>query len=317
MVGDTDVVADHRFSIIYDGPELQSGRMSVRELAPALLATSDAFNAAARIVNPDASLPGLAMSATDRGSFHVLLHVTEPGFVDHIVDLLSARETVAVIAGAELIRIAVDAFRLLLKMSGRLIRRIHRDRPRPGQIAIEFDDGTTFETSEEVYDLVRDSDFRTAAHDMVEPLRPDAIETFTISDETNEVTVHASERNAFHVPPPADELLLDTTATSVVRLISIAFQDDNKWRVSDGDSAFWVRIADLEFLSRINRNEESFTAGDLLKVEMSVKQWRLAEGIKVDRVVTKVLRHIQASRQIELPLVTDEPDDSEDKPDAE
>lgn len=68
-------VSKTRFSIAYDGPAVESGAMDVRDLAPALLAVGQLFDAANSVLNEQRTTIGVNVQATARGSFEVVLEV--------------------------------------------------------------------------------------------------------------------------------------------------------------------------------------------------------------------------------------------------
>ncbi len=50
-----------------------------------------------------------------------------------------------------------------------------------------------------------------------------------------------------------------------LNIISLSFKDKNKWYVNDCQSSFYTTIEDLDFLRRVDENEE-FRKGDILRV---------------------------------------------------
>ena len=74
-----------KFSIAYDGPALHDGAMDVRDLAPALLAVGQLFDAANNILNSDHTKVSVNVTATGDGSFEVFLELAQT-HVQQIVD---------------------------------------------------------------------------------------------------------------------------------------------------------------------------------------------------------------------------------------
>ena len=89
----------------------------------------------------------------------------------------------------------------------------------------------------------------------------------------------------------------------------MAFAEGNKWRLNDGGSTFWATIADNSFLDRVNRREEVFAKGDVLRCEMRYEQFRSEAGLVTERTVTRVREHIPASRPVQ-PTLDDPGDDT-------
>lgn len=301
-------VADEQFVITYDGPALTTNRMDVRLLAPALLGVADLLQAANRVVNPGGGQPGLHIEASRPGSFAVELLLTDPSSaVNRVVDLFSGRESTAAANGFGILAAAMAATSFIVQLAPRKIRR--REDVRPGWVRITFDDNTTVELQNEAVALAEDLSFRRGAHQMVAPLQMQGIETVVISRQEKElVRVVREDLPGFEVPAAGDVLLSDQAREVALRLLNVAFVPGNKWRVSDGDSDLFVSMGDLQFLQRVETNQEAFSAGDLLRCELHTAQWQLQNGtIRNDHTVVRVLQHIQGPRTVPLPFEDSDP----------
>lgn len=299
-------MAEERLTVVYDGPDLSAGRMDVRDLAPALLGIADAVAATNAIVNPGSSRPGVAVSATNTGSFEVVLHVVEAGVLERTIDLLTGRETTAAVNLSGLVGVFLGGVGLVKKLHRRKIRRI--DPPRQGEVIVAFDDGTEIRVPEHTVDVARDVLFREAAKKAVEPLDEGHVDSLMIAQSTeSEVRVDAPDKPAFQVPEAEEEELPPSTSRRNLRLVNVAFTEGHKWRVTEGDEPFYVKVADMPFLQRVETNQEVFTAGDVLVVKLETKQWNTASGMRVEHTITEVLEHRPGPRQLPLPLAeTDE-----------
>lgn len=91
-----------RFAIAYDGPALRDGTMDVRDLAPALLAIGQLFDAANAIINRDAAQIKVEVRATSRGSFEIDFQLVQT-LTRQLVGLLSGDEITAAIHLKELV----------------------------------------------------------------------------------------------------------------------------------------------------------------------------------------------------------------------
>lgn len=109
------------------------------------------------------------------------------------------------------------------------------------------------------------------------------------------------ERHLFSAPAGQDELILEDTRKMAFSIVSLAFKEENKWRLSDGNSTINARISDAAFLSGVNNNETSFTKGDVLICEVKVTQWQTVSGAKTVYEVTRVIEHRHAATQISFP----------------
>jgi hypothetical protein len=65
------------FTIAYDGPALRDGAMDVRDLAPALLAVGQLFDAANTVLNRDQATVKISVTATGQGSFEISFEVLQ------------------------------------------------------------------------------------------------------------------------------------------------------------------------------------------------------------------------------------------------
>lgn len=114
---------------------------------------------------------------------------------------------------------------------------------------------------------------------------------------------------AFNITEPDDDLISDNVRIVAVRLVSLAFKEGNKWRISDGTSIFWASVHDLDFLQRVTSNEEVFARDDILRVRLRDQQFRMATGgFRMEHTIEKVLEHRQGTPQEQLPLDVGEPE---------
>ena len=60
------------------------------------------------------------------------------------------------------------------------------------------------------------------------------------------------------MPDTDDDTLLDSEREMVFEIVSVAFADSLKWRLSDGQTAFFAAIEDTEFLERVERWDRVF-----------------------------------------------------------
>lgn len=306
---DNEEVSTTEFKIRFEGPALDGHSMQVRDLAPALMALGESLNVIATITEPSAVPPGLAIKAAEPGSFEVLLQLADPSVFHRMQDLLIGDVVGAVLNAKELLITLGGSYALVKWLKGRRIKRVEVDTPKPGHVRIVDEQGNSIEVPTAAWTAAQDLRFREAARDAVAPLERDGIEALEIDSGpiAPKVRVDRDDRAAFEVPDVVEKPILDDTHETVLRLVNIAFNEDHKWKVSEGDATFWVQIEDLDFLERVSRGVEVFTAGDLLRVRLRHQQWSTSGLPRSERAVLKVIQHIPGPRQVALPF-TEDPD---------
>lgn len=292
-------VAEAEFAVTYDGPALASGRMPVRDLAPALLALGELFAEASLEAYPDREPVALNIRATAEGSFLVQLAIHSPDLWDQVVTFFSAP---AIVALTNLQTILIDGkaglFWLIKTLRG---RHIVSERPlEPGEVRLRLDDGSSLEVRADVLTLYRRPTVRRKARQVVEPLaRPGVQRVDFTSDEPEPLSVLADDLPAYEVVEPDEAPLSDREEVTVVSIVVASFEAGYKWRLSEGDTVFTASIEDPAFRARIDSGE-SFRKGDMLRCRMRVVQTQRDGGLHVERTVLEVLDHIARAVQLEL-----------------
>lgn len=101
-----------------------------------------------------------------------------------------------------------------------------------------------------------------------------------------------------NLPRPHTETpISDNTVTMALVLTqTLRRHHGNRWRFSDGEITFYACMLDENFIRRAN-NGEGFCKGDVLQVELSIKQTMTSSRISIDRQVLRVLEHQATGRQ--------------------
>jgi hypothetical protein len=105
--------------------------------------------------------------------------------------------------------------------------------------------------------------------------------------------VAASDVNAFEPSELGSrhEVLVTNEREEYLTILNLAFQPGNKWRLSDGRSAFFATISDQQFLDQVESGAR-FSKHDVLHCEIRQVQWRDDEGLHSDTEVLRVLEHL-------------------------
>ncbi|MCX6784208.1 MAG: hypothetical protein NT141_04080 [candidate division WWE3 bacterium] len=213
------------FSVIYDGPILQSHEMDVRDLAPALLAISDMLDEANTIVYGDKSKVQVNVKGSFKtGSFGIEFSVIQ----QPLHDLISALNSDSVSAACNLLGLlgfiglpGSGLIGLLVLLRNRKIKKITKDN---GKATIYVDEENIV-TEEKVIDLYASVKIRTSLQKVItEPLSKEGIETFATEQGGKINSISTDQKDYFKTPDVQDEPLKDETRTtflSSMRLLKI------------------------------------------------------------------------------------------------
>ncbi|AXF24804.1 hypothetical protein CUJ89_31705 [Burkholderia pyrrocinia] len=304
---DAGTLADmSHFRITYDGPALESSEMDVRELAPALLAIGDLLEASTQALCDDQVQPQVNVRGSFKtGSFGIDFTLAT-SLLGRMRDMLGGSEGAALANAVTILtalgiagpRVGKGLFAVLKWLRGRKIQRVEMQ----DHVAVLHVDGEKLEIELSVLTLLRDVSVREATARVLSPLAREGVTIFSAGTDTEVFeTVTRDEIAWFHVPERADVLILDESRKMAFSIVSLAFKDDNKWRLYDGASTIHAAITDANFLTRVDNNQISFSKGDVLVCHVRVQQWQTADGARTEYEVTDVLEHRPAARQIPLP----------------
>ena len=284
--------------------------MDVRDLAPALLAAGQLFDAANAELNGDKTSVKLNINATEGGSFEVFLEIGV-NFKAQIVGLFSGEDITAALQLKELAFASVAGLIWLVKIFwGRPPDKIEKGEGNNVKISI---DSLSIEIPLELFRLYQNIAVRDALEKLIRnPLQKDGIETFEVrhNGETQQI-VGKEEAEYFSSPKVLDEILVEDTRREAFTIISLTFKEDNKWRLFDGNASISALIEDEEFLYKVNTNMIAFAKGDLLICDVKMTQTRGINGLKTQYVVVRVLEHRTTARQIGMDFSADINDKSE------
>ena len=283
--------------MVYDGPALADGSMNVRDLAPAMMAVGSFFEAANRLTNGDNATVSVNVRATSPGSFHVAFEV---------VQVLQAVEVLGTDVG-DFLTTANALKALLIGGTGLtgglfwLIRRLRGRRPQvtrvnEGLYRLTVDD-ETYEVPMTLLRLYQDASVRRNIQDMVRPVKEPDIDRFMLQDAGQTVEEVTKEDVAAFDTPEYQDLILDEVNRKAFSIASLAFRENNKWRLTDGDSTFSVSMKDTEFQRKVNNNEIAFASGDILVCDLRTIQWQAERGVRSEYEVITVVAH-RPARQL-------------------
>ena len=286
-------------NVAYDGPALADGSMNVRDLAPAMMAVGGFFDAANRIANGGNASVRVNVRATSAGSFEVSFEVVQAlqaadVFGEDVRDFLTTANALkALLVGGGGVTAGIIALVKWLRGRRPQVKRINE------QLYTFTVDGETYEVPLELLRLYQDTGIRRNLQDMVKPVKEPEIDRVMLREAGRTVQeVTKDDVEAFDVPEYED-LILDETRRYAFSIVSLAFKQNNKWRLTDGQNTFSVQMNDEAFQRRVDDNDVAFAKGDVLVCDLRTIQWQVEDGVKSEYEVVQVVAHRQA-RQLSL-----------------
>jgi len=302
-------------TISFHGPAVDAGEIDIADLAPALLHFSDLFKEAHRALRLETPRLQVMVKATAANCFSVDISIVQ-SIGEQISQLGTwAAGKKAELEGVNLLleiilkggAIGASAWGLLsfLKfLKGKeLVSSVSTD---TGETTLITSDGDEFTLDTRVVLLMSDEAVRSKAHDFVSVMTKGGIERIVANDNTDdEIGVDISHKDvpAFDVPEISESPIEEPTVsqrTLTLKILSLSFKDDNKWRFTAGDESFYATVEDVDFLNQIDLNQVAFSKGDFLVCEVRETQIVTGAGLKFERAIEKVVKHMPGSRQLRL-----------------
>jgi hypothetical protein len=289
--------------LIYDGDGLKNHEINPRELSSAILGLDGLLNEANKTLNSNkARIQVKVKSNLETGSFRINFRI-EQNVIDKITDLLTSQNVEAVLNATELTAIIFGGAGCLWKLLKFLKnRKPAKKYKKDNLIIIEIED-ESFETNEKVVKLYENWQLRKSIEEMLSPLEKNGIDLCLVKPENSKEFFDAKkEEFEFFKCPPAKEVMIDEPVifNTNLNIISLSFKDKNKWYVNDGQSSFYTTIEDLDFLRKIDENEE-FRKGDILKVRIRREQFINEEQkLRTEYFIENVIEHKKPYQQMSL-----------------
>jgi hypothetical protein len=303
-----------KIRIAYDGSALENGSMDVNDLAPALIAFSSLVNRANEVIGNKQPIR-VMLKADDikKGSFDVILELVYTaleqaklfvGMADNsgitaLIDVLGWGKTCGGIAVG-------GVFWLIKKIKGQTITNITA--AENGYAKITLINGITIDVDEKTLKVYLDHEARERIEKVVEPLKRTGIDTFELrnpadyKDKHPAVAIEKDDLPYFKTPEltSLDEDAITNIQEMYVKIVSVVFDEKQKWRFSDGEIVFWAIIEDRAFWAEIENGTRAFRSGDKLKVKCEIHQYFDNGNPVTERRILEVLKVIERPTQIKL-----------------
>ena len=295
-VGGDDTMKRETLCVAYTGEAVDSGAMSVNDLAPALLALSNLIGEANGILNNDESTVDVRLNAHfERGSFEMSFELIQSlstqiklFFGDNFTleEILNYIGLFCTIGG-------VSLFQLIRWIRNRKIDKVEKVNKNTVRLKVEEE---TKEVSVATWTLYRSHKVKQQLEGVLHPLTKEGVDGFEVRDKDNKKTVERIESTELEIfNAPAEELT--STRIVIMKIVKLSFDRNLKWRFSTGESEFSAIITDKEFLDKVELGEIAFRIGDALKAEIISKQQVYNDSIKETITVTKVLEILEPEKK--------------------
>lgn len=194
------------FTLTYDGPALQDHEMDVRELAPAMLAVGELFDAMNILLNGEAAEVQVRVKAHEPGCFSVVFDILQ-SLRGGVVSFLSGDHVAAALNLKELLIGSCGLVWWIKRHRGRTPDKVEK---LSGNILRMHYDGETFDVPVQLLRLYQDIAVRHALEKVVyRPLQSPGIDLVEFGDRREPAQqVRSDDAEAFRTPEVPERILV-------------------------------------------------------------------------------------------------------------
>jgi hypothetical protein len=281
-------ITEDKLSLEYYGVAVEKGQLRAKDVARYILALDDFMSVVTReAYGKDATL-SMDVSGFRGQSFDV----------DFALQVIGLSSSAIFCTGSpkDLITLATDSIKACIHLAGNQPKKCTPDRD-DNTVKIENSNGNTQVFHIQTLNVVSDSKAANSLDTFIrEPLNK-GLSCVKLKSTKFDVQTEASANDADFFKPLDFELpLFKNTITIGLTIESPSFKDGNKWKLNDGQTSFYAEITDENFIDSVDKGER-FGKGDLLIVEMEIIQTKTPQGLKVEKIITKVKDHKEAPEQ--------------------
>ncbi|BAV32341.1 hypothetical protein SCL_0015 [Sulfuricaulis limicola] len=276
----------NQLSLIYSGPAVESGEMDAYEAGASIMAFGDFLGIVARAAYGDNAKIKTNIQGVGKGSFEIDFSIHAAGIAATIFSGISGPKDLC-----ELISQSFSIWKLLRGETPTKFS-IEGDR-----LIVETNNGTINYFHADVAKIVTDEKAGEAVGRFVKKNLENDIEQVRITSGSKQIAEAKKDEASSFVTVPTESLFSENTIKQGLIIESAVFKEGNMWKFYDGQTSFSAAIDDLNFLSRVDSGEERFGKGDMLIVDLLIKQSKTLGSFKTERRVKKVIEHRTIKQQ--------------------
>ena len=275
-----------KICVAYTGEAVNDGTMDVAELAPALLALSNFIGEANRVLNNDDSTIEVRVSAHfERGSFEMVFNLVRT--LSQQIKLLFAGESpysLEQILNNLGLASTLSGFNLLemwRRLKGKQPKKV--EKVNENTVRVYFEEESR-EVSIGVWKLFRSEKIKKHVSGVVHPLTKEGVDTVEFRDAENKniaEKITSQEYEYFSAPAQGENLQEFVSEQQLMlKIVNVSFERGLAWRFDDGDTKFYAKVNDENFLDLIESGRISFGSGDGIVATVETKQQHVDGEIK-------------------------------------
>ena len=263
------------FQLIYDGRALENNEINPRDLSIALVAISDLFENADKLVNEGRTKAEVKVHASfETGCFKINFSSYQSK-LKIVTDLFNSDLANSIVNATELLALIFGGVVVLIRfLKGGRPDKIIENEDKSFSV---YKNGQMIKAEKKALELYKDYKLRKGFEDLLSPLNKDGIEDVAIVNKENKSPICHITKDEIELfaCPSSKEEEIDSPETfeTYISLINLSFKEGNKWFVNDGNDSFYITVEDNAFLEKINRSAVKFSKGDILKVKIRKLQF--------------------------------------------